>query len=139
MSRHPAPTPQVATLATSGLAAGALALTPGPAQAAATYDGQCGAGYRLASELQITGGTVFLARKRDAGCAVTIRTNPGARIRMSVWIRASGTTTWISAPGNYTHYAGPVYSSSPWQCWDYGGQINGAGGTRYDVCPPFEE
>jgi hypothetical protein len=125
----------VAALATVGFAAGTLALTPGVAQAA-RYGGQCGTGYSLKSELQVTGGTVYLATKGDAGCAVTIRNDPGTRMPMSVWIRASGTTTWINDPGNYTHYAGPRHTSSPWYCWDYGGQINGAGGTRYEVCLP---
>jgi hypothetical protein len=112
---------------------GFAVLVPGTAQAAA-YGGQCGAGYNAGSVRQIVGGSVYLARKGDSACAVTIRNSPGSAVSMSVWIRESNSTTWQSDPGNYTTYAGPVYTNVPFGCADYGGRIGTSQVTAYTVC-----
>jgi hypothetical protein len=122
-----------AAVATATVALGVAALAPGTAQAAA-YGNQCGAGYGAGSVRNISGGSIYLARNGSWMCAVTILDNPGPpAVSMSVWIRRSGTTTWISDPGMYNRYAGPVYAQT-WGCADYGGRIGTSQTTAYDVC-----
>ena len=112
----------VGAVAASVGVAGAIALAaPGVASAAA-YGGQCGSSYGVVDAEPISGGTVYLTRYGNTVCAVTIRTYPGARQSMSVWLRRSGTTTWTNDPGDYTTYAGPVYVYAP-GCADFGGRI----------------
>jgi hypothetical protein len=53
---------------------------------------------------------------------------------MSVWVRATRATTWVAGPGNFTTYAGPVYSSTYLGCADYGGRIETSQVTAYKVC-----
>jgi hypothetical protein len=123
---------RVAAVAAACVVLGIVALAPATAHAAA-YNGGCGTGYSAVSSFNITGGTVYLRHKGNTACAITIRDNPGARKSMSVWLRASGTTTWKNDPGNYTHYAGPIYVSTS-GCADYGGRIEGAQNTLYRKC-----
>jgi hypothetical protein len=109
-----------------------VALVPATAHAA-SYNGKCGSGYTVVSQRNITGGTVYLTHKGDAACAITISNTPGVRKSMSVWLRASFTTTWISDPGTYSFYAGPVYTGT-FGCADYGGRIEKSQVTVYEVC-----
>jgi hypothetical protein len=120
-------------VAAAGVALNVAALAPGTAQAA-DYNGKCGTGFSAGSVRQITGGSVYLARKGDVACAITIRNSPGAYKSMSVWVRASYATNWVSQPGNFTTYAGPIYSSTYFGCADYGGRIETSQVTAYEVC-----
>ena len=123
---------RMAAVAAACVVLGIVALAPATAHAAA-YNGACGAGYDPVSSFNVTAGTVYLRHKGNTACAITIRDNPGARKRMSVWLRHSGTTPWKNDPGNYTTYAGPIYVST-YGCADYGGSIESSGGTRYWQC-----
>ncbi|MDQ3578224.1 MAG: spore-associated protein A [Actinomycetota bacterium] len=119
--------------AVMGVVIAAGVLVPGVASAA-TYNGECGAGFGAGSRIDLAGGTVFLASKGDLRCAVTILNTPNpAGTSMSVWIRASYSEGWISDPGTWTRYAGPVITST-YGCADYGGRIGTSQQTRYDVC-----
>jgi hypothetical protein len=122
-----------AAAAAAGVAFGIAALVPGTA-GAATYGGQCGAGFNAVSQRQVSGGTVFLAAKGDVACAVTIRDSSGSARSMSVWIRELGGVGWINDPGNFTTYAGPVYTSALFYCAEYGGRIESSQVTAYQVC-----
>ena len=124
-------TSKFAVVATA-VALSAVTLMPGTAEAAA-YGGQCGAGYTAGSVRQITGGSVYLARNGATACAVTIRDTPGTAKSMSVWVRTYESDGWVSDPGNYTSYAGPVYTSTYLGCADYGGRIESSQIT-YTAC-----
>jgi len=123
---------RMAAVAAACVVLGLIALEPATAHAAA-YNGKCGTGYSVVSSRNITGGTVYLTHKGDAACAITIRNTPGAYKSMSVWLRASWTDTWLSDPGTYSTYAGPIYTST-YGCADYGGRIETSQVTVYDVC-----
>jgi hypothetical protein len=122
-----------ATAAAAGIALGSAVLVPGVA-AAATYGGQCGAGFTTGSRIDLAGGTVFLAGNGDLRCAITIlNSTSSSGTSMSVWMRLSGTTSWDSDPGTYHQYAGPLHTSS-FGCIDYGGRIGTLQNTYYTIC-----
>ncbi|MFC8230271.1 hypothetical protein [Streptomyces sp. NPDC057287] len=113
-----------------------VTMMPGTA-AAASYGGQCGAGYNAGSVRHIAGGSVYLARKGGVACAVTIRNSFGPpATRMSVWVKSSYDEGWVADPGDFNQFAGPVYTSTYQGCADYGGLIGGPDNqiTAYEVC-----
>lgn len=114
-------------------AAGMVALTPGVASAA-TYNGKCGAGYRVIDQGNLAGGTVFLAYSRATGknCVVTVRDRPGERLFMAARVSLSG-QPWNSDEGQYTRYAGPVFVPARHQCIDWGGTIGSSEYYEYGV------
>lgn len=123
---------RMAAVAAACIVLGIVALAPATAHAAA-YNGKCGPGYSVVSSRNITGGTVYLTHKGAAACAITIRNVPGAKKSMSVWLRPSFTTTWLSNPGSFSTYAGPI-STVTFGCADYGGRIENSQITVPTVC-----
>lgn len=91
---------------------------------AASYNGVCGSGYAVIDSHALTGGTVYLAYNRSTGynCVVTIRNTSGTRISMNAKVSRAG-QPWISDPGQFTTYAGPVKVHAPHACIDWGGEI----------------
>jgi hypothetical protein len=126
------PRTRMAAVAAACVVLGIVALAPATAHAAA-YNGKCGAGYSVVSSFNITGGTVYLTHQGYTACAITIRNTPGARKRMSVWLRGESADPWKNDPGNYTTYAGPIYFNT-FGCADYGGSIESSGNTLYTRC-----
>ncbi|MFC7328830.1 spore-associated protein A [Marinactinospora rubrisoli] len=112
-------------LAVVAAATGAVA-TAAPAGAAA-YGGQCGAGYEWIQSRFLDGGTVYLTYNASNGynCVVTIRDDPGSAVYMNAFVKRSTEDAWVRDPGNYTTYAGPVYTYARSQCVDWGGTIYG--------------
>lgn len=108
-----------------GIAIGSAVFVPGTASAA-TYGGQCGAGYKVIDTHDLESGTMFLTFNGEKNCAVTVRDKPGARIPMAAGVRLSGDTDSSSKVidiGDYTEFAGPRYVSAKGKCIDWSGGI----------------
>jgi hypothetical protein len=113
----------------TALAAVFAALLVGAGTAsAATYGGQCGGGYGVIDQHNITGGTIFLTYNNSSGnnCVVTIRNSAGSN-HMDALIGLSGDPNWEDTdPGNWSKWAGPVYVYARGHCVDWGGIIGSA-------------
>ncbi len=96
--------------------------------AAASYGGECGSGYGVVNQADISGGTVYLAYNNSSGknCVVVVRSSSGAAMNMDAVLKTSDSTSWESDPGNWTAYAGPVYLSAAGRCVDWGGVVGDA-------------
>ncbi|OJF13040.1 hypothetical protein [Couchioplanes caeruleus] len=119
------------TGAALALAATGLAVTAAPAQAA-SYNGACGAGYRVIDQLRVGGtgtGTAYLTYNNGWNCVVTVSDTPGKRDWMVASIALSKNGDWIDDEGYYTKYAGPVYVYAPNACIDWGGTVGYKGMT----------
>ncbi|MFJ8039140.1 spore-associated protein A [Kitasatospora sp. NPDC096147] len=116
--------------------AGALAAVPSVAQAA-TYNGVCGSGYGVIDSFPLRGGTAFLTYNGSTGknCAVTVRTNPGAKIYLLASLRPSTplNSPWQKDGAEYGTYAGPVYASAPGRCIDWVAQIGDDSLVQFEV------
>ncbi|MGA3525651.1 hypothetical protein [Melissospora conviva] len=125
-----------ATFAVSATATFALAA---PAQAA-TYGGECGAGYGVVNQAAIgTKGTVFLTYSASTGknCVVAKRNNAGSAVLIEAGLALNPVGShWTKFDGgNYTSYAGPIYLSAAGKCVDWMGRITGTqGGKRKTNC-----
>ncbi|WP_019074545.1 hypothetical protein [Streptomyces hokutonensis] len=122
----------LAVLALGGTLA---ATTPASAATPTQYNGACGTGYDVIRATPIHSSqsaipaTTFVTFNSAVGkvCAVTVRTNPGARVFMEVtldtWPYSSGEAR---DSGSYTSYAGPVYKDAPddGQCLTWSGSID---------------
>jgi len=108
------------------LTAGTLAVTAGPAQAAA-YNGACGSGYAVIDKMSVGGtgtGTAYLTYNNGWNCVVTVTNTPGTRDWMTASVELSGAGhDWVDDEGYYTQYAGPVYVYAPNSCIDWGGTV----------------
>lgn len=107
------------------LTAAALAVTAGPAQAAA-YNGACGSGYRVIDHMSVGGtgtGTAYLTYNNGWNCVVTVSNTPGQRDWMEAEIEVSNGGDWIEDANYYTKFAGPVYVYAPDKCIDWGGTV----------------
>lgn len=98
--------------------------------AAASYNGACGAGYKVIDSTPVgNSGKVFLTWNESTGknCAVTIRNTAGAKIHMEVSLGAldSGQPSGRDS-GQYTSYAGPVYVNGRGHCVAWSGTIGTA-------------
>ncbi|MGW3123620.1 spore-associated protein A [Streptomyces sp. NPDC001107] len=107
--------------------------------AAASYNGACGAGYKVIDSTPVgNSGKVFLTWNESTGknCAVTIRNTPGAKIHMSVELNAlvGHETTPVRDEGQYTSYAGPVYVQARGHCIEWNGVIGNASGGDSGHC-----
>jgi hypothetical protein len=118
--------------------AGTLA-TASPA-AAATYGGECGAGYNVVNSDPIGGkGTVFLTYSSSTrkNCVVAKRNSAGSpvRIEAGLSIHPAGSHWDRFDGGDFTSYAGPIYLSAAGKCVDWMGRITGTeGGKRGTNC-----
>jgi hypothetical protein len=119
--------------ATAGVAAGGVLVSPTAAQAA-SYGGQCGSGYGVIDSHDLGSATVYLTYNRSNGrnCVVTIRDNQGSPVYMDAKVSLAG-RPWISDPGYWTWYAGPVSVYAPGRCIDWGGEIGSSGYYEYGV------
>ncbi|MEU1006264.1 MULTISPECIES: hypothetical protein [Streptomyces] len=132
-TRRKAATAAVLTVAALG---GTLAATaPASAATPTRYNGACGTGYDVIRATPIHSSqstipaTTFVTYNSSAGkvCAVTVRTNPGARVFMEVtldtWPYSSGQA---KDSGSFTSYAGPVYKDVPddGQCLTWSGSFD---------------
>ncbi|MEV3970302.1 hypothetical protein AB0K68_19470 [Streptomyces sp. NPDC050698] len=122
----------LAVLALGGTLA---ATTPASAATPTRYNGACGTGYEVIratpvhSSQSTIPATTFVTFNRSAAkvCAVTVRTDPGARVFMEVtldtWPYSSGAA---KDSGSYTGYAGPVYKDAPddGQCLTWSGSFD---------------
>jgi hypothetical protein len=115
---------------------GGTALMAPPAGAAVTqakYNGVCGSGYQVVDSAPVgKAGTVFLTANTSTGgaCVVTIRTKPGAAVYMAAYINTSMDPDPLDDTGEFTTYAGPVYTSWTGQCvgwWGWIGSQHGGG------------
>lgn len=133
----------VRRLATAG-AASSLVLAGmavlAPTAEAASYGGQCGAGYQVRRSINIvagSGATVFLTYSAATGknCVVTVVNSPSGPDHVWAWVsRADGSGHSEDGEGKlYTYYAGPVYVSAPGQCVNYGGGYQGILNSEYGV------
>ncbi|MFF4797861.1 spore-associated protein A [Streptomyces sp. NPDC001351] len=131
LSRHATTAAALTVLALGGtVAATAPASAATTKAAAASYNGACGAGYKVIDSTPVgNSGKVFLTWNESTGknCAVTIRNTPGAKIHMEVTLGAldSGQPTARDS-GQYTSYAGPVYINGRGHCVAWGGTIGTA-------------
>lgn len=110
--------------ATVALTAAGLAVTAGPAQAAA-YNGACGSGYKVIDKMSVGGtgtGTAYLTYNNGWNCVVTVSNTPGQRDWMSAGVEVSG-GEWVLDEDYYTKYAGPVYVYAAGKCVDWGGTV----------------
>ncbi|MFE3446883.1 spore-associated protein A [Nocardia sp. NPDC059180] len=106
-----------------GIAAGTAVLLPATASAA-TYGGQCGAGFKVIDSHELKGGTVFLTYNGSKNCVVTVRDKPGDPIRMGAGLRLSSDhDKEVIDDDQYKEYAGPVTVEAKGQCIDWGGLI----------------
>lgn len=106
------------------LAAGATIGLPGTAQAASAYNGACGSGYTVIDQQRLeSGATVFLTYSSGGyNCVVTVREFTGSAHPMNAWIMRSGDESSSDEnPGDFTSYAGPVYTYAKGSCVDWGG------------------
>ncbi|GAA2505142.1 spore-associated protein A [Streptomyces longisporus] len=98
--------------------------------AAASYNGACGAGYKVIDSTPVgNSGKVFLTWNESTGknCAVTIRNTTGARTYMQVTLKAIDSSEPVAKDsGQYTSYAGPVYINGRGHCVAWGGTIGTA-------------
>jgi hypothetical protein len=111
----------------------ALLLGAGTASAA-TYGGQCGSGYGVVDQHNITGGTIFLAFNNSSGnnCVVTVRNSSGSN-HIDALIGLSGDPNWEDTdPGNWSKWAGPVYVYARGHCVDWGGIIGSVSWYQFD-------
>ncbi|MEU7136609.1 spore-associated protein A [Streptomyces sp. NPDC046261] len=120
----------------TALVAGAGTSVAAPADAAATYNRECGTGYAQVNQIPIPGrGTVFLAYNSATGknCVVTKRnSSTGSRLWVGSWIqRDKDLKSKQEQYGFYTSYAGPVYLDAKGKCVDWGGEIDGYVVARY--------
>lgn len=140
LSRRTTTATALAVLALGGTLA---ATTPASAAtrtaAAATYNGACGTGYKVIDSTPVgNSGKVFITWNQSTGknCAVTIRNAPGARIYLSVELKADlgHETTPVRDQGQYTSYAGPVYVAARGHCIEWHGVIGHASGGDSGHC-----
>ncbi|WP_062346483.1 hypothetical protein [Herbidospora yilanensis] len=126
-----------AACATAVLAA---TLTSAQPALAASYGGECGAGYGVVNSAPIgTKGTVFLTYSSSTGknCVVAKRNSVGSRVLIEAGLGLNPVGThWPQYDGgNYTSYAGPIYISAAGRCVDWMGRITGTeGGKRGTNC-----
>ncbi|REE94747.1 spore-associated protein A [Thermomonospora umbrina] len=115
------------TLAAAGavavMAVAAVGAAAAPAQAAAYYNGACGAGYTVIDKLDSGQGVTYLTYNNGWNCVVAVTDRPGARQYMKAQIKRSRDSQWIRDEGYYTQYAGPVYVYAPSECIDWGGSV----------------
>ncbi|NED80619.1 spore-associated protein A [Streptomyces sp. SID11233] len=117
---------RIAAVGTAGvLACGAVIAVPGTAQAAASYNGACGAGYGVIDQMDLgADGRVFLTYSSATGknCVVTMRNVVGPKEPMQAMISISGVpNSSVMDYGSYTSYAGPVYLYARGSCVDWSG------------------
>ncbi|WP_436979933.1 spore-associated protein A [Streptomyces sp. enrichment culture] len=108
------------------VAAMLVSLTPGVANAAAAYGGECGGGYVVIDSREIYGAVVYLTWSETTGnnCVVTKANVTSYSRFMNAYVRQAGgdgTDPWRSDPGQWTTYAGPVYRYARNTCIDWGG------------------
>jgi hypothetical protein len=133
------PATRITTAVALAVTTCAGSLTTAPPAAAATYRGECGAGYRAVNSAPIgTKGTVFLAQN-DARrkCVVAKRNSVGSRvlIEAGLSIHPAGSHWDAYESGNFTSYAGPIYLPAAGRCVDWMGRITGTqGGKRRTNC-----
>ncbi|SDI42310.1 hypothetical protein SAMN05421505_15025 [Sinosporangium album] len=95
---------------------------------AATYGGQCGAGYHQVNWEPIPHkGAVYLTYNKSTGknCVVTVRHKRGKPVPMDAELKVYGTSKSIVDSGKFKNYAGPVYVNARGKCVTWGGRIDG--------------
>ncbi|MEV0620058.1 spore-associated protein A [Nonomuraea sp. NPDC050404] len=108
--------------------------------AAATYAGECGAGYRVVNSAPIGRlGTVFLAYSSASGknCVIAKRHRAGSRVVIEAGLGVHPVGPhWPAYQGDrFTSYAGPVRLAAAGRCVDWMGRISGVeGGKRRTNC-----
>ncbi|WP_062440164.1 hypothetical protein [Herbidospora daliensis] len=118
----------------------AATLTSAQPAMAASYGGECGAGYGVVNSAPIgTKGTVFLTYNSSTGknCVVAKRNSVGTRVLVEAGLALNpvGTHWPLYEGGKYTSYAGPIYISAAGRCVDWMGRISGTeGGKRGTNC-----
>ncbi|MEU4314186.1 spore-associated protein A [Nocardia sp. NPDC024068] len=122
-----------ASVCAFGIAAAGAAFFPATASAA-SYGGQCGAGYDVINSHDVKGGTVFLTYNGEQNCVVTVRNDPGARKQMGAGVQLSnGKKELNQQEGEFTEFAGPVYLPAKGKCINWGGYIEDDQYVEYDV------
>ena len=115
-----------AVLATTAALTAFSAPQAGAAAAAATYNGECGYGYKVVNSAPIgSQGTVFLTYKSTNGynCVVTKKNNTSTRTDMFAYLYVPDSGEGDSDWGSYYSYAGPVYAYGKGMCIDWAGGI----------------
>ncbi|MET8354495.1 MULTISPECIES: hypothetical protein [unclassified Micromonospora] len=119
----------VACLVAGIVAAGAPAVGPAPASAAAGYGEQCGSSYQEIDDkvLLTSGGQYFghiylmYSAQTKMNCVVAEKSS---YVGVATWMNAKVETRGgrvAQDPGNYRYYAGPVYLYAPGECVRYSG------------------
>jgi hypothetical protein len=108
------------------------AISAAPASAA-TYNGVCGTGYKVVNSTDIGVGNIFLTYNSSNGynCVVTVRDNPYLPVYMLAEVKRSSVERWAFDSGQYTAFAGPVYTYGANSCVDWAGEIGSHGATNY--------
>ncbi|MEV2193272.1 spore-associated protein A [Streptomyces phaeochromogenes] len=118
--------PASASASASAPTAARSAVAAAPSEApVAKYNGACGAGHKVIDSANMENlGTTFLTYNKTTGenCVVTVRTKPGAPVKMFARLssKTGGTAT---DSGQFTTYAGPVYIEAPGECVTWEGGI----------------
>ncbi len=113
-----------ACAAAFGIAAGIAISLPATASAA-TYAGQCGAGFTVIDKIDLRGGTTFLTYDGKTNCVVTVRDQPGDPIPMGAAVRQSKdhSAVVINDDRRFSEYAYAKVEAEG-KCIDWGGRIN---------------
>lgn len=108
-----------------GIAAGATALLPATAAAAAPYGGQCGAGFNVVDKHELRAGTIFLTYNGRTNCVVTVRDHAGAAIPMGAAVRQTKdhSAVVINDGHKFTDFAFAKVEAQG-RCIDWGGFID---------------
>ncbi|EYT79382.1 spore-associated protein A [Streptomyces sp. Tu 6176] len=113
-----------------GLTLAGVAATAGTAEAATSYNGGCGSGYKVIGSKDVGDGIAFITYSSATGynCVVTVSDTPGKSVYLDARLRAHRTDgVWKANEmdaGHYQYYAGPVYLYAKGTCVDYGGSAN---------------
>ncbi|MDP9864267.1 MULTISPECIES: spore-associated protein A [Streptosporangium] len=110
-----------ATLALATAAALVGSLTTGsPAMAASSPIAACGGGsYHVIDQHDLGRATVYLLYNGSTNCVVTWKDSPN-NVRVNAVIRRER-GKYVTDPGNFSTYAGPVKISAAGKCVQWGG------------------
>lgn len=132
-----------ATASTALVLGGMLLAGAGPAEAASASQAAsiCGPGYWSIGEADLPGSTIYMSYNGSTDCAVNIKTAfVGTPSEVYVYLEGPNGSWGGNADngswdgGEFSYYAGPVYTYAPHECVYFGG---GDGGVSRDYGPDF--
>ncbi|WP_433248240.1 spore-associated protein A [Streptosporangium sp. CA-135522] len=126
---------KLSKLALAGMLAAASvagSMTAAAPASAASYGGECGAGYAVVNSAAVGGdATMFLTYNNGWNCLVVVRNTQGSATFMGAYLKKSSVESFTKDEGYFTRYAGPVYVLATDSCVDWRGRVDSTVASKY--------